>query len=73
MLWLHQNYPDYPEGLWLRLGTLRGARALQRENDFGSLEPGKKAALGFLPLSGEKDFWEELYTRGAAGEWQWLN
>jgi cytosine/adenosine deaminase-related metal-dependent hydrolase len=73
MLWLYRNYPQYPEGLWLRLGTLQGARALKRENEFGSLEPGKKAVLGFIPLSGAADFWEELYIRGAAGEWQWLD
>ncbi|MDD2903142.1 MAG: amidohydrolase family protein, partial [Syntrophales bacterium] len=73
MLWFYQKYRRYPEGRWLRLGTLQGARALQRENDFGSLEPGKKAALGFIPLSREKGFWEELYTRGAAGEWRWLS
>jgi cytosine/adenosine deaminase-related metal-dependent hydrolase len=73
MLWLYKNYPHYPEGLWLRLGTLQGARALQRENDLGSLEQGKKAALGFIPLIGGKDFWGELYANGAAGEWQWLN
>jgi cytosine/adenosine deaminase-related metal-dependent hydrolase len=73
MLWLYKNYPHHPESLWLRLGTLQGARALQRDHDLGSLEPGKKAALGFLPLTGKKDFWEELYARGAAGEWQWLD
>lgn len=72
MLWLHKKFPRQRGGLWLRLGTLQGARALKREPDFGSLEPGKKAALGFLPLTGGKDFWEELYIRGAAGEWQWL-
>ncbi|MFZ5452722.1 MAG: amidohydrolase family protein [Thermodesulfobacteriota bacterium] len=72
MLWLHQKYRHYPEGRWLRLGTLQGARALKRESDLGSLEPGKKAAMGFIPLSREKDYWEELYTRGAAGEWRWL-
>jgi cytosine/adenosine deaminase-related metal-dependent hydrolase len=73
MLWLHKKYRNVPEGRWLRLGTLQGARALQREYDFGSLEPGKKASLGFIPLAREKGFWEELYTRGAAGEWRWLS
>jgi cytosine/adenosine deaminase-related metal-dependent hydrolase len=74
MLWLYKKYRrHYPEGRWLRLGTLQGAQALQREKDFGSLEPGKKAALGFIPLSWDRRFWEELYTNGAAGAWQWLN
>ena len=73
MLWLYEQYPHPPQDLWLRLGTLQGARALKREKDLGSLEPGKKARLGFLPLSGEKDFWAELYESGAAGEWRWLD
>jgi len=73
MLWLSKKYPHYPQDLWLRLGTLQGARALKRDDDLGSLEPGKKAVLGFIPLTGEKDFWEELYANGAAGEWRWLD
>jgi len=73
ILWLQTKYPQYHGDLWLRLGTLQGARALQRERDLGSLEPGKKAVLGFLPLSGDENFWEELYANGAAGKWQWLD
>ena len=73
MLWLYRRYPQYPPDLWLRLGTLEGARALKRDQDLGSLEPGKKAALGFLPLSAAENFWGEFYTNGAAGKWQWLD
>jgi aminodeoxyfutalosine deaminase len=73
MLWLYQKYPQYSPDLWLRLGTLQGAAALKRDRDLGSLAPGKTAALGFLPLSGGKNFWEELYASGAAGKWQWLS
>ncbi|MFZ5449042.1 MAG: amidohydrolase family protein [Thermodesulfobacteriota bacterium] len=72
MLWLRQNFPAYPGDLWLRLGTLNGAQALGREQEFGSLTPGKKAALGFLPLEGKGEFWNELFTSGAAGKWRWL-
>ena len=72
MLWLHQNFPAYPGDLWLRLGTLNGARALGRAREFGSLTPGKQAALGFIPLTGSADFWGELFTNGAAGKWRWL-
>jgi cytosine/adenosine deaminase-related metal-dependent hydrolase len=72
MRWLHQNFPAVPEDLWLRLGTLNGARALGRDRELGSIEPGKQAALGFLPLAGNRDFWTELYAAGAAGKWRWL-
>ena len=72
MLWLHQNFPAWPGALWLRQGTLNGARALGRDREFGSLESGKKAALGFIPLKGSGDFWGELFTAGAAGKWRWL-
>jgi cytosine/adenosine deaminase-related metal-dependent hydrolase len=72
MLWLHQNFPAYPGDLWLRLGTLNGARALGRAREFGSLTPGKQAALGFIPLTGSADFWGELFTAGAAGKFRWL-
>jgi cytosine/adenosine deaminase-related metal-dependent hydrolase len=72
MLWLHQNFPAYSGDLWLRLGTLNGAQALGRDQDFGSLTPGKKAALGFIPLQCQGEFWSELFTAGAAGKWRWL-
>jgi cytosine/adenosine deaminase-related metal-dependent hydrolase len=72
MLWLYQNFPAFPGDLWLRLGTLNGARALGREGDYGSLEPGKRAAVGFIPLSGRGDFWGELYAAGAARKFRWL-
>jgi aminodeoxyfutalosine deaminase len=72
MLWLYQNFPAWPGALWLRLGTLNGAQALGRDREFGSLEPGKKAALGFLPLEGNGDFWGDLFAAGAAGKFRWL-
>jgi aminodeoxyfutalosine deaminase len=72
MLWLQQNFPVYPGDLWLRLGTLHGAQALGRDQELGSLTPGKKAAFGFIPLQGRGEFWSELFTAGAAGEWRWL-
>ena len=72
MLWLYQNFPAWPGALWLRQGTLNGARALGRDQEFGSLEPGKKAALGFIPLEGSRDFWGELFAAGAAGKFRWL-
>jgi cytosine/adenosine deaminase-related metal-dependent hydrolase len=73
MRWLHRNFPAYPGDLWLRLGTYNGALALGRDTELGSLEPGKKAAFGFIPLKGAgDDFWRELFTAGAAGKFRWL-
>jgi cytosine/adenosine deaminase-related metal-dependent hydrolase len=73
MEWLSRRFPEYPAEVWLRLGTLNGAMALGREEIFGSLAPGKMAAMGFIPLSGSEDFWSELYAAGAAGEFRWLD
>ncbi len=73
MRWLHRSFPAHPGELWLRLGTLSGARALGWDRELGSLESGKKAALGFIPMSGSpKDFWRELFNAGAAGKFRWL-
>jgi cytosine/adenosine deaminase-related metal-dependent hydrolase len=72
MLWLYQNFPAWPGALWLHQGTLNGARALGRDREFGTLTPGKKAALGFIPLSGSRDFYGELFANGAAGKFRWL-
>jgi len=77
MRWHHRIFPAYPGDLWLRLGTLNGARALGRDRDLGSLEPGKKAALGFVPLPKAaeyfaENFWEELFIAGSAGKFRWL-
>jgi len=72
MLWLYRHFPAWPGALWLRHGTLNGARALGRDQEFGSLTPGKQAALGFIPLEGNRDFWGELFAAGAAGKWRWL-
>ena len=72
MLWLYKHFPSCPGDLWLHLGTLNGALALRRDREFGSLTPGKHAALGFIPLKGGRDFWGELFAAGAAGKFRWL-
>ena len=72
MLWLQQNFPAWPPETWLRLGTLNGAQALGRAASLGSLEAGKRAVLGFVPLEGAGELWSELFTAGAAGRFRWL-
>ena len=58
MLWLYQNFPACPGDLWLRLGTLNGARALGRDREFGSLDtrqasrPGVHSPEGRRGISG---------------------
>ncbi len=71
MLLLHEHYPEVPIPELLALATLNGARALGRERDYGSLAPGKKAALLVIPCTGRAGFWESLLTHGARGEIFW--
>jgi aminodeoxyfutalosine deaminase len=71
MLLLHEGYPETPLSELLDLGSINGARALGRDQDFGSLAPGKKAALLFIPVQGEGDFWEVLFRAGAGGDITW--
>jgi cytosine/adenosine deaminase-related metal-dependent hydrolase len=72
MLCLHQHFPEVPVGDLLAMGTVNGAQALGRESDFGSLAPGKKAALVFVPAERGPDFWERVLETGAAGRAAWI-
>lgn len=71
MLILHERYLEVPIPELLALATLNGAKALKRDKDWGSIAPGKKAALLFIPLKGGQDFWEALLLAGARGEIFW--
>ena len=72
MLCLHHFYPDFPIRELIALGTLNGARALGRDHDLGSLEPGKMASLLFIPVDRAREFWPELLDAGAAGHITWI-
>ena len=56
MLWLHQNFPACPGDLWLRLGTLNGARALGRDREFGSLDTRQAGGPGVHSPEGRPGF-----------------
>ena len=47
-----QRYPAVSRDVVLRLGTINGARALGRDHEIGSLEPGKYANLAVVALPG---------------------
>jgi cytosine/adenosine deaminase-related metal-dependent hydrolase len=73
MLVLHQQYPDFPLPEIFALGTRHGARALGRDQDLGSLEPGKLASLLFVPVDNPGDFWPALVNAGAQGNVTWVS
>ena len=45
-----REFPAVSRAMILELGTLHGARALGREDEIGSLEPGKRANLAVIDL-----------------------
>jgi cytosine/adenosine deaminase-related metal-dependent hydrolase len=73
MLALHRQYPDFPLSELFGLGAWQGARILGREHDLGSIEPGKRAALLFVPMDGREEFWPSLIASAAEGNVTWIS
>lgn len=64
LLFLRAQFPDVDPELLLEMGTLRGARALGREDELGSLAPGKLARLAVVELSSDSaDPYAALFDR----------
>jgi cytosine/adenosine deaminase-related metal-dependent hydrolase len=51
MRYVARNFSQVDPSEILRMGTIRGAEALRREGDVGSITPGKRANLVALPLN----------------------
>jgi aminodeoxyfutalosine deaminase len=56
--------PEVPASALLASATLEGARALGFDADYGSIEPGKRARLIAVALTGELDDVEEYLVSG---------
>ncbi len=69
---LADSCPEIPWPDLLAMATLHGAEALGRGQEFGSLSPGKRAAILYLPLPADGDLWPGLLMAGVRGEIFWL-
>ncbi len=69
------RYPLVPPQQVMRMATLGGARALLQDQDFGSIEPGKRAALLAVQLpygTTSQDLLATVIQQGSQGAWQWV-
>lgn len=65
--------PDVPASALLESATLAGARALGFDAEYGSIEPGKRAALIAVALTPDADDVEEYLLSGVtASQIRWL-
>jgi cytosine/adenosine deaminase-related metal-dependent hydrolase len=69
-----RHYPALDPEIVLRLGALQGAKALGRDAEIGSLEPGKYANLAIVPLpdSGSDDPYELLFDSDESATETWF-
>ena len=69
---LQERFPQMPLADFLAMATINGATALNRGHNLGSLTPGKKAALLFLPIPAGAPLWTGLLDSGVQGRIHWL-
>ncbi len=69
---LQENFCGVQISELLAMATINGATALNRGHDLGSLKPGKKAALLFLPIPPGAPLWPALLDAGVQGRISWL-
>lgn len=70
------HYPDVPPEAVIPMITLGGARALGQERHWGSIEPGKQAALLAVSVPASvlpHQLSETIIQQGNKGAWQWLH
>lgn len=57
MRFVRERYPQIADDVVLQMGTSRGAEALGVESVYGSLTPGKRAAMVSVSLAGDEIDW----------------
>ena len=72
MAFVHQAFPEIAPAIILQMATLNGARSIDLQERLGSLSPGKKAEMLYLPLGecSAKELPEAiLVSRGKGLKW----
>jgi cytosine/adenosine deaminase-related metal-dependent hydrolase len=70
------NYPSINPDTVIEMITLNPAKALGRERDFGSIEPGRQEALLDVSVESGLDasqLSEAIIHSGKQGAWKWIN
>ena len=71
-----EHYPATAPDVLLSMMTMGGARALQQNHLFGSIEAGKRSAFLAVSLPGSvpaSKLSETIIFQGRKGAWQWAN